>query len=163
MTTHFSKITDTADAADTADTAADAMRAGDADRNAVIERLGDALAEGALDTTEYDRRLERAATAVTMGDLAPLTGDLPASQASLAKAQAARTAAAEQADKREWAAEWGYWAGGALIMTVIWTVQCVRAGDLEWFWPAAPVGIWAAILASYALWPDAKDKHRTRH
>ncbi|GAA2592851.1 DUF1707 domain-containing protein [Actinomadura fulvescens] len=130
-----------------------ALRASDADRNAVIERLGDALADGALDTAEYHRRLEAAATAVTVDRLEPLTADLPVSRA---RAEAAR----QQADKREWLNEWGYWGAGALIMTVIWAVSSLKAGELTWYWPVAPLGIWAAVLVSYALWPDAKDKHR---
>ncbi|MFG2001457.1 DUF1707 domain-containing protein [Spirillospora sp. NPDC048911] len=137
-------------------TAATPVRAGDADRNAVMERLGDALADGALDTAEYNRRLELAARAVTMDRLEPLTADLPVSSAARARAEAAR----ERADKREWRNEWGYWGAGALIMTVIWAVSSLTAGELKWFWPAAPIGIWAAILASYIIWPDSKDKHR---
>ncbi|MGK5555685.1 DUF1707 SHOCT-like domain-containing protein [Actinomadura kijaniata] len=130
------------------------IRASDSDRNVVIERLGDALAEGALDTAEYNRRLEVAATAVTRGDLAPLTADLPESQAARRRAEAARRAARAEADKREWFNEWGYWGGGALIMTVIWGITCLREGDLRFYWPVWPLGIWAAILVSYALWPE---------
>ncbi|WP_169814024.1 DUF1707 SHOCT-like domain-containing protein [Actinomadura kijaniata] len=133
------------------------IRASDSDRNVVIERLGDALAEGALDTVEYNRRLEAATTAVTQGDLAPLTADLPESQAARRRAEAARRAARAEADKREWFNEWGYWGGGALIMTVIWGIACLRDGELRFYWPVWPLGIWAAILVSYALWPE-RDK-----
>ncbi|MEU6040399.1 DUF1707 domain-containing protein [Actinomadura sp. NPDC047616] len=141
---------------------APAMRASDADRTAVIERLGDALAEGALDTTEYQRRLDAAATAVTTAQLAPLTADLPVSRAAQAKAAAARRAARARADKRAWFDEWGYWAAGALIMTVIWAATSLQAGEWKTYWPAAPLGIWAAVLISYAVWPDKprdKDHH----
>ncbi|WP_281180178.1 DUF1707 SHOCT-like domain-containing protein [Actinomadura hibisca] len=133
------------------------LRASDADRNTTLEQLGDALAEGALDTPEYNRRLEQAVTATTVGQLTALTADLPVSRTALAKAEAARKAAQAQADKHEWRNEWGYWGGGALIMTVIWTINCVREHDLTFFWPVWPLGIWGAILLSYALWPDNKD------
>jgi hypothetical protein len=130
------------------------LRASDNDRNATIERLGDALAEGALDTAEYNQRLEQAATATTLGQLHPLTADLPVSRAAHAKAAAARKAAKAQADKRQWRNEWGYWAGGALIMTTIWAVNAVREGEWPFYWPMVPLGIWAAILLSYAIWPE---------
>ena len=53
------------------------MRAGDADRQAVAERLRVALDEGRLDLHEYDERLQRAYAAKTYGDLDGLLGDLP--------------------------------------------------------------------------------------
>ena len=137
--------------------AAPALRATDADRAAVIERLGDALAEGALDTPEYHRRLDRAATATTVDQLAPLTVDLPVSRAAQAKAAAERDAARAEADKRAWYDEWGYWGAAALVMNVIWGVSCLHAGEWKTYWPAAPLGIWAVVLVSYALWPSRND------
>jgi hypothetical protein len=53
-------------------------RASDAEREAVADRLRGAAAEGRLDAEELDERLERAYGARTIGDLAPLTADLPA-------------------------------------------------------------------------------------
>ncbi|QFG27343.1 DUF1707 domain-containing protein [Actinomadura sp. WMMB 499] len=133
------------------------MRASDADRDAVFERLGDALAEGALDTAEYDRRLDAASRATTLGVLARLTADLPVSRAAAARETAAREAAKAQADKREWVKEWGYWGGGALIMSTIWGVNAVREGEWEFYWPLVPLAIWAAVLVSYILWPSKDD------
>ncbi|MEU6233415.1 DUF1707 domain-containing protein [Kitasatospora sp. NPDC047058] len=54
------------------------MRASDADRERVAELLRDAYAEGRLDVEEHAERIEAAYAAKTMGDLAPLTRDLPA-------------------------------------------------------------------------------------
>ncbi|GAA0907149.1 DUF1707 SHOCT-like domain-containing protein [Streptomyces thermoalcalitolerans] len=54
------------------------LRASDADRERVAEQLRDALAEGRLDMTEFEERLEAAYKARTYGELAPLTRDLPA-------------------------------------------------------------------------------------
>jgi hypothetical protein len=56
----------------------DAVRVSHDDREAVVERLRDAVAEGRIELSELDSRLERALTAKTFGDLAPLTADLPA-------------------------------------------------------------------------------------
>ena len=55
------------------------MRASDADRDRTIETLAGANAEGRLSLEEYSQRSDAALTAVTLGDLARLTTDLPAS------------------------------------------------------------------------------------
>lgn len=53
------------------------MRASDADRDAVAHRLRDALAEGRLDLDEHNERLDATYRSKTVGDLVPLTEDLP--------------------------------------------------------------------------------------
>ena len=55
----------------------DEMRAGDADRQAVADKLKAALDEGRLDLHEYDERLQRAYAAKTYGELDSLLTDLP--------------------------------------------------------------------------------------
>ncbi|MFJ3924894.1 DUF1707 domain-containing protein [Streptomyces sp. NPDC090022] len=55
-----------------------ALRASDADRERVVERLRDAVAEGRLDMDEFEERLEAAYTSRTYAELEPLTRDLPA-------------------------------------------------------------------------------------
>jgi hypothetical protein len=55
-----------------------AIRASDQDREAVLQRLQDAFAEGRLDDEEFDLRMRAALTASTSADLAPLLDDLPA-------------------------------------------------------------------------------------
>ncbi|MEU9148396.1 DUF1707 domain-containing protein [Streptomyces sp. NPDC048349] len=54
------------------------LRASDADRDRVVERLRDAVAEGRLDMEEFEERLEAAYTSRTYAELEPLTRDLPA-------------------------------------------------------------------------------------
>ncbi|WP_030793520.1 DUF1707 SHOCT-like domain-containing protein [Streptomyces sp. NRRL S-920] len=54
------------------------LRASDADRERVAEVLRDAMAEGRLDMTEFEERLDAAYKARTYGELEPLTRDLPA-------------------------------------------------------------------------------------
>ncbi|MFC4053634.1 DUF1707 domain-containing protein [Actinomadura syzygii] len=135
----------------------DLVRASDQDRDSTVQRLGDALSEGALDTVEHRRRLHRALTAATRGDLHRLTADLPESRAAHDRAETARRTAETEADKRAWLDEWGYWAGGAAIMTVIWAASAVHKGEWTFFWPVVPLGIWAAILVSYAIWPSHDD------
>lgn len=52
------------------------MRASDADREAVVEQLREAAAEGRIDLDELGTRLEQALSAKTRGELVPLTDDL---------------------------------------------------------------------------------------
>ena len=53
------------------------LRASDADRDAVADRLREAHAEGRLTVEEFTERLDAALVARTHGDLVPLTRDLP--------------------------------------------------------------------------------------
>ena len=54
------------------------VRASDAEREAVVERLRVATVEGRLTLGELTERTEAAYTATTRGDLVPITADLPA-------------------------------------------------------------------------------------
>jgi hypothetical protein len=58
------------------------MRAADADRERVAEQLRSAHADGRLDLTEYDERVQQAWAARTYGDLDALTVDLPQARPS---------------------------------------------------------------------------------
>jgi hypothetical protein len=63
-----------------------ALRASDADRDRVIELLRAAVADGRLDSVEFDERLDAVLAARTFDALAPLTADLiaaPGSDAAL--------------------------------------------------------------------------------
>ena len=60
----------------------DRLRAGSADREQVIEALKDAFVQGRLSKDELDARAGRALAARTHAELAPLTGDIPASPAA---------------------------------------------------------------------------------
>lgn len=53
------------------------LRASDADRDHAATLLGEAYATGRLTTVEHADRLEAVYTAKTMGELVPLTHDLP--------------------------------------------------------------------------------------
>lgn len=54
------------------------MRASDAERERVAERLREAVAEGRLDMEEFEQRLDATFKARTHGELVPLVSDLPA-------------------------------------------------------------------------------------
>ncbi len=53
------------------------MRAGDAERHAVVEQLGTHFAQGRLTVDEFDERVVQANAAVYLDQLPALTADLP--------------------------------------------------------------------------------------
>jgi Domain of unknown function (DUF1707) len=130
------------------------MRISDADRAAVAQRLRIAVDEGRLDLTEYDDRLRSAYAATTYGELAPITADLP--PVPEPKLPAAKKPASA-AERRKWLNEWREWLGGAIIMIAIWGTTSLVSGSLHAFWPAIPLGIWAAVLLAGALGKKEKD------
>ncbi|MGW7367132.1 DUF1707 SHOCT-like domain-containing protein [Streptomyces sp. NPDC054841] len=69
------------------------MRASDAEREQIAERLRDAVAEGRLDMEEFEERLDATYKARTRGELEPLVRDLPAPGGSSAAPLAAVPAA----------------------------------------------------------------------
>ncbi|HEY2520160.1 MAG TPA: DUF1707 domain-containing protein [Streptosporangiaceae bacterium] len=75
------------------------MRASDADRDQTIEVLAAASAEGRLGPDEYSERSEAALGARTLGDLARLTGDLPAGPAAAVPAAGPHAAPATRPEK----------------------------------------------------------------
>ncbi|GAA3748000.1 hypothetical protein GCM10022205_38700 [Spinactinospora alkalitolerans] len=133
----------------------DHIRAADADRDAVAERLATALAEGRLDLEEYDLRLSSAMRAATLGQLEPLTADLPLRQEARSPEPPASDAGSGDASPwREWFDEWRSWLGGAVIMVAIWGGTSLLNGEPQAFWPVLPLGIWAAILIAGLFWPQ---------
>ena len=84
-------------------------------------------------------------------ELAARCVDLPGpADADVARAR-------RESDWREWVLEWRWWLGGAAIMSAIWGIQAIRSGP-DFFWPIAPLGIWAAILVAVAIWPQTDDR-----
>jgi hypothetical protein len=133
------------------------IRASDADRQEVVDRLAAALAEGRLKMDEYAERMGLAYEAVTYGDLAALSADLPEA-GPVAKREAAPPAATPQAAAapRGVIADlpaalkvlWTIWLAAVAINLIIWVLVSGTAGDLIYPWPvwvAGPSG--AALLA----------------
>jgi hypothetical protein len=128
------------------------LRAGDADRHLVGDRLRDALNEGRINLTEYDERLQEAYNAKTYGELDKLLDDLPKvtppQQAQIATtgtgdAIAPATASAQQPEHRPkaWLAGiWGGWLTASLITTGVWAATSITSGSIRGFWP-----IWVIV------------------
>jgi hypothetical protein len=143
------------------------MRASDADRQEVVERLRGALDEGRLKMNEYLERMELAFEAVTYGDLAPLCRDLPearpvARQQATQPAPAAPTAPptphasspqAEVVGRGAFArlpiplkVLWTIWLTAVSINVVVWVLVSGTTGHLQYPWP-----LWVAGPAGAAL------------
>ncbi|GAB1820895.1 DUF1707 SHOCT-like domain-containing protein [Herbidospora sp. RD11066] len=60
------------------------QRASDADRDRVAAVIAEGLASGRLTTAEHADRLEATYSAVTMGELVPITKDLPSTTTAIA-------------------------------------------------------------------------------
>src|SRR3954447_13047971 len=121
------------------------MRAADADRQAVADKLRIALDEGRLDLNEDDDRLQRAYAAKTYGDLDGLLTDLPT--ARLAPALPTSSEVSSRHATAEWLVQvWGSWVPPVLITTAIWLVSSLASGQLEYFWPIWVAGPWGLVL-----------------
>jgi uncharacterized protein DUF1707 len=117
----------------------DEMRAGDGDRQAVAEKLKNALDEGRLDLGEYDERLQRTYSAKTYGDLQELVTDLPGTiplQHSQVQPLATESPVVETGASRGGMPSWlGPYAGVVAVSVLIWAIVSISTGELLYFWP----------------------------
>jgi len=124
------------------------IRAADTDRSAVAEILGRALHEGRLTVTEYDERLAAAYAARTLGDLAPLTADLPEpAHAARPAARRATHGSCGGGDLRQ------AWRGYLTVALIVWTVYLTSSlgSGPGYPWPVWVVGPWGAVLLARTL------------
>jgi hypothetical protein len=98
-----------------------ALRASDADRERVVERLRAHASEGRLDVQELEQRLAAAFAARTHGELQPLLADLP-ERPPRRRRRAYRAAAL------------GPWLGLCALLIGIWA-----ASGGGYFWPVWPM------------------------
>jgi hypothetical protein len=135
------------------------MRAADADRQEVVERLRGALDEGRLKMDEYLQRMERAYEAVTYGDLAPLYSDLPEAR-PVARREPGPAAPVPPREQPAAAAErgvfgrlpaplkllWTIWATVVSINVVVWVLVSATTAHLIYPWPLWVAGPWGVVL-----------------
>lgn len=140
------------------------MRASDADRQEVIQRLRAALDEGRLKMEEYLERMGQASEAVTYGDLAPLYADLPVT-GSVARPEAAAPPQVPSpgpppaAPRHGVVARRGYaglpaplkvlwtiWAAVVSVNLVVWGLVSASTAQLIYPWPVWVAGPWGVIL-----------------
>ena len=120
--------------------ASEEMRAADADRQRVAERLRAALDEGRLELSEYDERLQQAYAAKTYGELERVTTDLPTTLPAASASQLG------QSPTWRWVVHvWDEYVTVVAVCVAIWLIAGVDGG---WgsFWPIWVAGPWGAIL-----------------
>ncbi|HEX6358652.1 DUF1707 domain-containing protein [Actinophytocola sp.] len=140
----------------------DEMRAGDSDRQAVADKLKQALDEGRLDVGEYDERLQKTYAAKTYGELRGLLDDLPGvipSKADIAPAsQPAAPAPTRSARGGQLVRGWlGGFGGIFVVCTVIWLVSSIGSGNFQNFWP-----VWLLIPMAFGLLGGRDVRRRDR-
>jgi hypothetical protein len=121
--------------------ASDEMRAADADRQQVAERLRAALDEGRLDLSEYDDRLQQTYSAKTYGELERLTTDLPVGV--IATPVGPRVT--DNVTRRWLVHTWDEYVSVVAICVAIWLISSLD-GNWEYFWPMWVAGPWGVIL-----------------
>lgn len=121
------------------------IRVTDNDRQAAVERLGRALADGCVTASEFDERVARAWAAVTRGDLAGVIADLPPDRPALARMDE-RTVSQHpvlQTVTKIWLAV-------SVISIVLWGLEGLIRADFAPVWCLWVVGPPGAVLS--ALW-----------
>ncbi|MFR9676115.1 DUF1707 SHOCT-like domain-containing protein [Streptomyces sp. TR06-5] len=136
------------------------LRASDADREQVVQELGDHLAAGRLDTAEFEERATKAQAARTLAQLDEQLADLPAERERPGGAspvppegrQPATVAHAPAAALRHGRAGYGSWLSVSLVVTAVWGFSSLAAGELQSFWPVWVIGPWGlAILVGHGF------------
>jgi hypothetical protein len=137
------------------------MRASDADRQQVIERLRAALDEGRLKMDEYIDRMGQASEAVTYGDLVPLYADLPESGAVARPDPRPPAPAAERPAPPAVTARggmptplkvlWTIWGAIVSVNLVVWVLASATTAHLIYPWPVWVAGPLGAVLLAVTV------------
>ena len=110
------------------------LRASDADRERIAERLRLAAAEGRLSTDELEERLEAAFAARTGAQLADLVGDLPGTKRRAPAERRGRSRPPRSPERQAFLAT-------SLLLVAIWALT--GAG---YFWPVWPILGWGVFV-----------------
>ncbi|WP_308257458.1 DUF1707 SHOCT-like domain-containing protein [Pseudonocardia lacus] len=119
------------------------LRAGDADRERVLDRLRAAHVEGRLDVEEFDERIRATLAARTYGELAALTSDLPPAAAPPAVPVAMSP---EDDAAGEFRSGVAAWAAASVTTMAIWAISCVASGLFIYPWFLWVAGPWGTVL-----------------
>jgi hypothetical protein len=131
------------------------VRASDADRERVAAILRGAAGQGLLTLAEVDERMGRVYAATYVGDLAPLTADLPEGGRRFAPVDLRVRSRARAVARAHLA---GY-VGLVVLMVAIWVVT----GADHYFWPVWPaIGMLPAVVSHLAAARWAGDPSRPR-
>jgi hypothetical protein len=142
------------------------MRAGDADRERVLDRLRTAHVEGRLTTDEFDERITATLAARTYRELGAITIDLPGEPPAPPTVVVPAAPAATPVDYRDVDALQERdargavigWAGASVTTIAIWAMSCIATASFVypwWIWVAGPWGL--VLLSSWMR--DRRHEH----
>lgn len=114
------------------------LRAADADRERIAERLRGAAAEGRLSSDELEQRLEVAFAASTLGELQPVVADLPAPNPADRGRTPGRTPRGHRSGPRT--------ERRAFVLTSVLLVAIWALTGADYFWPVWPILGWGAFV-----------------
>jgi hypothetical protein len=142
------------------------LRASDSDREAVVERLRQALNEGRLSLFEWDERIALAYRASTYAELERLSADLPVVPMSVPVPVAVvpgepRTTGLDRVPTAL-KILWTIWLTAVLINLVVWLLVSLSSMSVVYFWPIWVAGPAGAALAGVTIGIDATRDSRHR-
>jgi Flp pilus assembly protein TadB len=117
------------------------LRAGDADRERIADRLRTSHAEGRIDLSEFQQRLERCYEAKTLGELRELVSDLPRPE--------------QQPQRRSvgWSRPWWALASLAPIVIALIVISAATGHDhASWLWIPAAFLVWRMVWWRRRRW-----------
>jgi DUF1707 SHOCT-like domain len=114
------------------------LRAADADRERIAERLRTGHTEGRLDLAEFQQRLERGYAAKTLGELDELVSDLPASD--------------ERPAVRRTGPGWRPAALVPILIALILVSAVVRHPVFAWLWVPVVLMFWRMSWWRHRRW-----------
>ncbi|MFI7540148.1 DUF1707 domain-containing protein [Actinoplanes sp. NPDC049599] len=117
---------------------AETLRAADADRHQIADRIKAALDEGRLSLSEYDDRVRQAYAARTYAELLVLVADLPKPGLSAAEVTARREAEARRAARKMPLALmvlWTVWGSLMAVNLMVWFLVSVTVAGDVYPWP----------------------------
>lgn len=117
----------------------DDMRASDADREQIVNRLRLAMDEGRISLHEFDERLQHVYSAKTYGELEPVLSDLPARRDKRKPGDVARQLESGGNVPTWVKIMWTPWVFVSLLTVLIWLAT--GAGYFWPFWVAVPWGL----------------------
>lgn len=117
------------------------LRVGDDERHAVVEQLRTHLGAGRLTMDEFEERTTRALAARTVGDLVPLTADLPDVRPRPSGPPVRQRPPRAPADAWDvlYRVHVGLWAVLVVFFVLIWAFA--GAGYFWPVWPALGIGL----------------------
>lgn len=140
------------------------LRAGDADRERVAERLRKALEEGRLTFVEYDERVRQAYASATYGELEALLTDLPGTAIAVPSLD---IEPARPGLTRRWIwNQWERWVYANIVCAGIWVAGALAGGGAQGYWPVWVAGPWGAVLLARTIGglahhePQAQERRR---